>query len=247
MGNNFLLNIVNLSVSIKGFTILNKLNLTIGNNEVHVIMGPNGSGKSTLTKVLVNDKRFCVDSGEVIYKGMDLLQLSTEMCSLNGIFLAFQQPVSISGVLNIHFLKKIYDAHLKFKNIEQSDTFDFINVVKKYMFELQIPEEFLYRDVNSEFSGGEKKKNEILQMLLLQPDLLILDEIDSGLDVDSLKIISQKINFLHKKGKSIMLITHYQRILNYLKPDYVHVLSNGIITKTGDYKLAVEIEKFGYI
>lgn len=242
-----LLDIKGLSVSIKGATILNKLNLTIKCGEIHTIMGPNGSGKSSLTRVLVRDDRYVVDEGVILYSGNNLLGLTTEQCSLLGIFLAFQHPISIPGVLNLHYLKSIYDIHLKNKGCTNVNSTDFLNVIRKHMFDLKMSDDFLYRNLNVGFSGGEKKKNEILQMALIKPRLLILDEIDSGLDVDSLKLITGKINMSRDSGQSIIVITHYPRILNYIRTDFVHVLSKGSIINTGDYKLALDIEKYGYV
>lgn len=242
-----LLTITNLSVSIKDTTILNKLNFIVRCGEVHTIMGPNGSGKSSLTRVLVRDDRYKVSEGMVTFSDTNLLNLTTEQCSLLGIFLAFQHPVSIPGVLNLHFLKNIYDIHLKNKGCTSISNSEFLNLIRKHMFDLKMSDDFLYRNLNVGFSGGEKKKNEILQMALIKPRLLILDEVDSGLDVDSLKLITDKINSMRYEGQSIIVITHYPRILNYIKTDFVHVLSKGSIINTGNYKLALDIEKYGYV
>lgn len=247
MNKSILLEIRNLTVKIGNKGILSNFDLCLYRKNVHVLMGPNGAGKSTLARVLVRDKKFIVKQGSLFYNGIDLLQHTTEWCSLNGIFLSFQHPVELSGVLNLHFLRTIYNTHLSYLGKEQLSTVEFIPLVKSHMHDLNIEEEFLYRYVNVGFSGGERKKNEILQISLLSPKLVILDEIDSGLDVDALKKISFKLNALKDmNATSFLIITHYPRILNYITPDFVHVLNNGKIIKTGNYELSLEIEREGY-
>ena len=245
MNNNFL-NISNLTVSLDKKTILNKFNLKLNLGKVYVIMGPNGVGKSTLGKVLTGDHEQYSISGSVFYDNIDLFSLKPEELSLKGIFLSFQNPLEIPGLSNFQFLKSFINAKRKYKKLNPIDTNDFLVKVKKYMNLLGIKEEFLYRSVNEGFSGGEKKRNEILQMLLLEPKLIILDEIDSGLDVDSLKLVFKSINKFKNKNNSLLIITHYSRILDYIDVDFVHILYNGYIVKTGNKKLITEVTKKGY-
>lgn len=241
-----LLSISNLSVCLKERVVLNKLNLDIKLGETHVIMGPNGAGKSTLAKILSGEFSNYSISGEVIYKNFNLFSLLPETLSLNGIFLSFQYPVEIPGLSNFQFFKSFINAKRKFEKLDPIDNNDFLFKVKKFMTALNMKEELLYRSVNEGFSGGEKKRNEILQMLLLDPTLVILDEIDSGLDVDSIKLVFDSINLFKNKNKSMLIITHYNKILDYIDVDFVHILLNGHLVKTGDKNLAFDIEKNGY-
>lgn len=245
--NNILLNIENLEVKINKKIILSNLNLNLSPGMTYALMGPNGAGKSTLARVLARDKNFNITKGSILYKNMNLLDLTTEKCSLNGIFISFQHPPELEGVLNLHFLKLIYNLQQKYHNLKELNTFEFLQHVKKHMDDLNIKHEFLYRYLNVGLSGGEQKKNEVLQMCLLNPDLIILDEIDSGLDIDSLKLIANKIYSLKHQKQTILIITHYPRILSYIKPNYVFLLNKGKIIKTGDYTLALNIEKNGYL
>lgn len=241
-----LLSISNLSVSLKNKIILDKLNLNINLGETHVIMGPNGVGKSTLAKVLSGNFIGYDISGEVKYKDFNVMSLLPEELSLNGIFLSFQHPVEIPGLSNFQFLKSFVNSKRKFEKLDPIDNSDFLLKTKGFMNMLNMKEELLYRSVNEGFSGGEKKRNEILQMLLLNPTLVILDEIDSGLDVDSLKLVFDSINLFKHQGNAMLIITHYNRVLDYIDVDFVHVLLNGKIAKTGDKCLAIDIEKNGY-
>ena len=244
---NILLEIQNLEVKINKKLIFTNLNLSLYTGAVHVLMGPNGAGKSTLTRVLTRDQKFTISKGIIRYKTNNLLLYNTEKCSLEGIFLAFQYPIELPGILNLQFLKLIYNTHCKYKKKTELDTLDFLKLIKTHMEDLNIQENFLYRSVNFGLSGGEKKKNEILQIALLEPKLIILDEIDSGLDSDSLQNVATKINKIKKTNQTILLITHYSKILQYIKPNYVHILDKGKIIKTGDYTTALDIEKYGYL
>lgn len=241
-----LLEIKNLTVRIDGKKILNGLSLSIGKGEVHAIMGPNGSGKSTLSKVLAGDPRYTVESGTVLYDGKDLLAMEPEDRSIAGVFLAYQYPVEIPGVNNASFLRMAYNARLKAKKLEELDPYEFEVLLKERARLVQVPEEYFNRAVNHGLSGGEKKKNEMLQMALLEPKLAVLDETDSGLDIDALKIVAAGISRMRGPEKSILMITHYQRLLNYVEPDRVHVLAGGRIVKSGDRSLALELEARGY-
>ena len=243
-----LLNIENLQVNLRQTNkqIIHGLNLSIKPGEVHVIMGPNGSGKSTLSNTLARHPDYAVTSGGISFAGKNLLELSAHECAQLGLFLSFQYPVAIPGVSNIQFLKTAVNCVRKAQNLEPYDSFDFLNIVKKTMLELDISEDFLTRAINEGFSGGEKKRNEILQMILLQPKLAILDETDSGLDIDSLKCVANGINSQRDGQRSFLLITHYQRLLDYIKPDVVHVMANGQLIKTGDHTLAYKLEEQGY-
>lgn len=226
--------------------ILQDFNLTIGAGEVHALMGPNGSGKSTLANLLARKEGYVVKQGAIRYLGEDLLALSPEECAWKGLFLGFQYPVSIPGVTNIQFLKSAFNAVRKAQGKPPVDAVDFLAVIKEKMAFLEMPEALLYRSLNDGFSGGEKKRNEILQMSLLEPQLAILDETDSGLDIDALKEVARGINALRSKDRAILLITHYQRLLDYIEPDFVHVIANGKLVKSGDKSLALELESKGY-
>ena len=239
------LEIIDLHVSIGDKEILKGVNLKTNPGEVHAIMGPNGSGKSTLANILSGRKGYEIE-GKVLYEDENLLELPIEERAQKGIFLAFQYPVEIPGVNTNNFLKTSLNATLKFKGLKELDSLDFLKLVKEKSKNLKIEEKILSRQLNVGFSGGEKKKNEILQMTILEPKLAILDETDSGLDIDALKIVSEGVNSLRNNGRSFLIITHYQRLLDYIKPDFVHVLVNGKIVKTGCSDLALELEKDGY-
>ena len=240
-----MLNINSLSADIEGKKILKDFNLKINPGEVHAIMGPNGSGKSTLANVLSGRKGYEI-KGKISYEGKDLLNLPIEERAQKGIFLAFQYPTEIPGVNTNNFLKTSLNTIRKFKGLKELDSLEFLKLVKEKSKNLKIQEKILSRQLNVGFSGGEKKKNEILQMSILEPKLSILDETDSGLDIDALRIVSDGVNSLRNKERSFLIITHYQRLLDYIKPDFVHVLVNGTIVKTGCSDLAQELEKDGY-
>lgn len=244
--NSPLLEIKDLQVSINDNEILKKLNLTINKGEIHAIMGPNGSGKSTFSKVLAGHPAYSVLNGDILFKGSSILDLDPEERSHLGIFLAFQYPIEIPGVSNEDFLRLAYNSKQKFYNKPEVDPIEFLTVITEKLKLVQMSPLFLSRNVNEGFSGGEKKRNEILQMILLDSDLSILDETDSGLDIDALKTISNGINNFMSPNKSIILITHYQRLLDYINPTYVHVMQNGNIIKTGSADLAKELENKGY-
>jgi len=241
-----MLSIENLHVSVGDKPILKGVNLQIKAGEVHAIMGPNGSGKSTLSHVLSGKSGYTVTEGKVIYQGKNLLDMAAEMRAREGIFLAFQYPVEVPGVSNIYLLKAALNAMRKHKGLAELDAMDFLSLVKDKIKLLEMDEKFLYRSVNEGFSGGEKKRNEILQAAILEPSLCILDETDSGLDIDALKVVSAGINSLRNVERSFLMITHYQRLLNYVKPDIVHVLAHGQIVKSGGPELALELEAKGY-
>ena len=241
-----ILNIKNLKVNVDGKAILKGIDLTVKPGEVHAIMGPNGSGKSTLANVLAGRDGYEVTDGEVWFKGRNLLELSPEERAREGVFLAFQYPVEIPGVSNVYLLKAAVNAIRKHRGLDELDAMDFLSLVKEKLKLVQMNEQFLHRAVNEGFSGGEKKRNEILQMALLEPVLGILDETDSGLDIDALRIVSDGVNSLRSPDRAMVLVTHYQRLLDYVVPDYVHVLVHGQIVKSGDRSLAMELESKGY-
>ena len=241
-----MLNIKNIHTSINETKILNGLSLEIAPGEVHAIMGPNGSGKSTLAKVLAGQDDCEVTEGEIQYKGENLLDLSIEERSREGIFVGFQYPVEIPGLNNSQFLRASINAKRKHKEEKEMSAVDFLKLARETIEKLEIPQTFLNRGVNEGFSGGEKKRNEIFQMTMLNPDIAILDETDSGLDIDALKIVSKVVNEFKNENKAIILITHYQRLLDYIEPDYVHVLSSGKIIESGDKSLAQRLEQTGY-
>ena len=241
-----ILEIKNLNVSINDKKILNELNLTINKGEIHAIMGPNGSGKSTFSKVIAGHPTYNILNGKIVFKGKNIINLEPEIRSHLGIFLAFQYPIEIPGVSNEDFLRLAYNSKQKFLNKPEVDPIEFFGIINEKLKLVNMSSIFLSRNVNEGFSGGEKKRNEILQMILLESELSILDETDSGLDIDALKIISKGINTFMDSNKAIVLITHYQRLLDYIKPDYVHVMQNGKIIKTGTAELAKELESKGY-
>ncbi|MDE2088396.1 MAG: Fe-S cluster assembly ATPase SufC [Gammaproteobacteria bacterium] len=241
-----MLSIKNLHASVEGKPILRGIDLDIGQGEVHAIMGPNGSGKSTLAHILAGRGGYQVTAGEVIYLGKNLLELPAEERAREGVFLAFQYPVEIPGVSNIYLLKAAVNAVRKHHGLSELDAMDFLKLVKDKIKLVQMDEQFLYRSVNEGFSGGEKKRNEILQMAVLEPKLAIKDETDSGLDIDALKIVADGVNSLRSPERAFLVVTHYQRLLDYIVPDHVHVLAGGRIVKSGDRTLALELENRGY-
>lgn len=241
-----MLNIMDLHVRVDNKAILNGVDLQVQAGEVHAIMGPNGSGKSTLANVLAGRDGYEVSQGSVAFEGEDLLELAPEERACAGIFLAFQYPVEIPGVNNVYLLKAAVNAIRKSRGEAELDAVEFLGLVKQKMKLVRMKEELLNRSVNEGFSGGEKKRNEIFQMAVLEPKLAILDETDSGLDIDALKIVAEGVNSLRNQERAIVLVTHYQRLLDYIKPDRVHVLSNGRIIKSGGPGLALELEQKGY-
>ncbi len=241
-----MLKIDNLSASIGGTSILRGVTLDVNVGEVHAIMGPNGSGKSTLAQVIAGHEDYEVTSGTVTYDGKDLLELAPEERAREGIFLGFQYPVEIPGVNNAYLLKAAVNARREHQGLDEIDAFEFLKVAREKMAQLGMDPKFLNRGVNEGFSGGEKKRNEILQMAMLEPRLAILDETDSGLDIDALKAVAEGVNALRAADRAIVLVTHYQRLLDYVEPDFVHVLSDGRIARSGDKTLALELEEKGY-
>jgi FeS assembly ATPase SufC len=241
-----LLEIKDLHAGIEGKEILKGLNLTVGKGEVHAIMGPNGSGKSTLAKVLSGHPGYEVISGEVLYEGRNLLELEPDERAREGVFLAFQYPVEVPGVSNAQFLRLAYNEKMKHIGGEELDPLEFNDLLKEKAKIVEMSPDFFKRSVNEGFSGGEKKRNEILQMAVLEPKLAILDETDSGLDIDALRIVAGGVNRLRSSENAIILVTHYQRLLNYIEPDFVHVLAGGRIVKHGGKELALELEEKGY-
>ena len=241
-----MLKIENLHVQVEEKPILRGVNLEVAAGEVHAIMGPNGSGKSTLAQVLAGRESFEVTRGRVFYKGRDLLDMEPEERACEGVFMAFQYPVEIPGVSNVYFLKAAMNAIRKHRGEEELDAMDFMKVVREKIKLVNLDQSFISRSVNEGFSGGEKKRNEIFQMAVLDPTLAILDETDSGLDIDALKTVADGVNALRQPDRAIVVITHYQRLLNYIVPDRVHVLSGGEIVKSGDKDLALELEARGY-
>jgi Fe-S cluster assembly ATP-binding protein len=240
------LEIKDLRASVNKTEILKDLNLEIRKGEVHAIMGPNGSGKSTFSKIIAGHPAYTILNGDILFKGKSILNLEPEERAYLGIFLAFQYPIEIPGVTNLNFLEQAYSSKLKSTNNEEVDSFKTLEYISRKAKSIDMSETFLYRNLNEGFSGGEKKRNEILQMVVLDPEVAILDETDSGLDIDALQTISKGINTFMNEEKAIILITHYQRLLDYIKPTFVHVMRNGKIIKTGDFSLAQELELKGY-
>ena len=240
-----MIDIKNLKVNIDEKQIIKGLNLKINKGEVHAIMGPNGSGKSTLSYALSGKDGYEAD-GEIIYNGENILNYNTEERAQKGIFLAFQYPTEIPGVFTNNFLRTSLNAIKRAKGEKEINAVEFLNLIKEKSLKLKIDKEILSRPLNVGFSGGEKKRNEILQMSLLEPNFIVMDETDSGLDIDALKIVSNGVNAMRSNERSFLIITHYQRLLNYIKPDFVHVFSDGKIVKSGDWKLALELENDGY-
>jgi Fe-S cluster assembly ATP-binding protein len=241
-----MLKIDNLHVRVAGKEILKGLSLDVKAGEVHAIMGPNGAGKSTLGNVLAGRDGYEVTQGSVVYDGKNLLELEPEQRAAEGVFLAFQYPVEIPGVNNTYFLRAALNAQRKYRGEAELDSMQFLKLVREKLRVLHISDDLMHRAVNAGFSGGEKKRNEILQMAVLEPSLAILDETDSGLDIDALKIVSKGVNALRSPDRAIVLVTHYQRLLNYIVPDFVHVLVDGRIVKSGGAELALELEDKGY-
>ncbi len=241
-----LLEIEDLHARVDGNEILKGVNLTLNAGEVHSIMGPNGSGKSTLAQVLARRETYEVTQGRVLFNGKDLLEMTPEEAACEGVFLAFQYPVEIPGIGNAYFLRSAMNAIRKYHGEDELDAMDFLPLYQERMKLLEIDEKFMNRSVNEGFSGGEKKRNEILQMAMLEPKLAILDETDSGLDIDALRIVAQGVNAMRGPERAFLVITHYQRLLNYIKPDFVHVLVDGKIAHSGGPELALELEEKGY-
>ncbi len=243
---NVILAVTDLQASVEGKAVLKGVNLTVNAGEVHAIMGPNGSGKSTLAQVLAGHPAYTITAGTVRYRGRDLLDMDPEERAREGMFLAFQYPVSIRGITNAYFLRSAVNAIRKYKNLEPLDPLDFIQVLEEKLKMIGWDDSFLNRAVNEGFSGGEKKRNEILQLAVLEPVLAVLDETDSGLDIDALKTVAEAVNKLRRPDNATVVVTHYQRLLNYIVPDVVHVLADGRIVKSGGKELALELEAKGY-
>ena len=241
-----MLTIENLHANIGDLEILKGINLQINAGEVHAIMGPNGSGKSTLSKVLAGHPSYQITKGRIVFQGQDLTTFTPEQRAQMGLFLSFQYPIEIPGVTNINFLKAAVNAVRKAQGKQSLDAIDFLSFIREKCAQVQMDEGFLYRNINEGFSGGEKKRNEMVQLLALEPALAILDETDSGLDIDALKTIAEGVSCMRDPKHSMIVVTHYQRLLKYIKPDVVHVLANGKIVKTGDRSLALELEEKGY-
>ncbi|HTR46669.1 MAG TPA: Fe-S cluster assembly ATPase SufC [Verrucomicrobiae bacterium] len=241
-----MLEIKNLHATVDGHEILKGVNLTLNPGEVHSIMGPNGSGKSTLAQVLARRETYAITGGEVLLDGKDLLAMKPEEAACEGLFLAFQYPVEIPGISNAYFLRAAVNAVRKYRGEDEMDAMDFLPRLREKMKLLEMDEKFLNRSVNEAFSGGEKKRNEILQMAVLEPKLAILDETDSGLDIDAMKIVAQGVNAMRSPERAILVVTHYQRLLNYIVPDRVHVLVDGRIVRSGGPELALQLEERGY-
>ncbi len=241
-----MLEIKDLHVSVDGNEILKGLNLSVGAGQVHAIMGPNGAGKSTLSYVLSGREGYHVTAGSITYKGSDLLAMETDERACQGIFLAFQYPVEIPGVNSSYFLKAAVNARRRYRGEPEMNAMEFMKLTKEKMQIVEMKQELLTRSVNEGFSGGEKKRNEIFQMAVLEPELAILDETDSGLDIDALRIVAGGVNALRNEQRSMIIVTHYQRLLDHIRPDHVHVLAEGVIVKSGDEKLALELEEKGY-
>ena len=241
-----MIEIKNLHASVEGNEILKGIDLTIRDGEVHAVMGPNGSGKSTLARVLAGQEAYEVTGGQVLFNGQDLLDMDPEERAREGVFMAFQYPVEIPGVSNTYFLKAALNAVRKHRGLPEMDALEFLTMVRQKMKLVQMEETLLNRPVNEGFSGGEKKRNEIFHMAVLEPKLCILDETDSGLDIDALRIVADGVNALRSKDRSFLVITHYQRLLNYIVPDFVHVLVDGRFVRSGGKELALELEEKGY-
>ena len=244
--NNRELRIENLHVKVEGKEILKGIDLTVEPGKVHAIMGPNGSGKSTLAGVLARRESYQITRGQITFNGKDLLELKPEEAACEGLFLAFQYPVEIPGISNAYFLRAALNAIRKYRGQDELDAMDFLPLLREKMRLLERDDKFLNRPVNEGFSGGEKKRNEIVQMAVLEPRLAVLDETDSGLDIDALKVVANGVNSMRNKDRSFLVVTHYQRLLNYIVPDFVHVLVNGKIVKSGGKELALELEEKGY-
>jgi len=241
-----LLEIKNLHANVGGNEILKGIDLTVNPGEVHSIMGPNGSGKSTLAQVLARRESYDVTTGSITYNGKDLLEMKAEDAACEGVFLAFQYPVEVPGISNAYFLRSALNAVRKYHGQDEMDAMDFLPMLREKLRQLEMDDRMMNRSVNEGFSGGEKKRNEILQMAVLQPKLAVLDETDSGLDIDALKIVAQGVNAMRSPERAFVVVTHYQRLLNYIVPDYVHVLMNGRIVRSGGPELALELEESGY-
>ncbi|HEU4983813.1 MAG TPA: Fe-S cluster assembly ATPase SufC [Acidobacteriaceae bacterium] len=241
-----LLEVRDLHANVEGKEILKGINLVVNPGEVHSIMGPNGSGKSTLAAVLARREGYEVTKGEVLFHGKDLLEMKPEDVACEGLFLAFQYPVEVPGISNAYFLRAALNAQRKYRGEDPLDAIDFLPVLKEKMKLLEMEEQFQSRSVNEGFSGGEKKRNEIVQMAVLEPTLAVLDETDSGLDIDALRVVAGGVNAMRREDRAMILVTHYQRLLDYIVPDFVHVLANGRIVKSGGPELALELEREGY-